>query len=239
MARIDAPSRLRAESTDDERLTAFVRALRTASFAGEVRINYNRNTLLSLRGARGSGLRLSIHRELLDEATALPHLVAWAAGLGRRVSPELRALLDSVGRRLRAARQADAPALELEPLGAPLDLDQAVSAVHARWFAHLSLPAITWSRQRHHARRNVRFACYHRGPPPLVSVSPRLGQAWVAKLFVEYVLFHELCHHAQACTPIRGENAHSARFKRWERSYPHYELALRWEREHLDRFLSA
>jgi predicted SprT family Zn-dependent metalloprotease len=71
-----------------------------------------------------------------------------------------------------------------------------------------------------------------------VLVNPRLDQPWIARCFFEHVLFHELCHHAQACAPVRGERPHSQRFRAMERSYPYHAEAQAWERSHLDRLLS-
>jgi hypothetical protein len=201
-------------------------------------LNDNRTILISLRGDFRRGLRLSIHRELLDHPAALADLPRWAAAGGRAASPAIRAALDQAGRALRARERQSQPPLELEPLGGPLDLREAFERVHAAWFLGLPLPEVGWSRTvRKPNRRHLRFASYRRRPTPLVLVSPRLDQPWVARAFVDFVLYHELCHHAQACDPKRGETAHSARFRAWERRFPGCELLLRWERENLDRFL--
>jgi hypothetical protein len=202
-------------------------------------LNDNRTILISLRGDQWRGLRLSVHAELLKHPAAVADLPAWVSSGGRRASPAIRQALDQAGRALRAREREASPPLQLEPLGGPLDLDARFARVHAMWFPHLARPAVGWSRTvRRPNRRHLRFASYRRTPTPLVLVSPRLDQPWVARAFVDFVLYHELCHHAQACDPKRGETAHSARFRAWEQRFPDCELLLRWERENLDRFLA-
>jgi hypothetical protein len=39
--------------------------------------------------------------------------------------------------------------------------------------------------------------------------------------------------------PIRRENAHSPRFKRWEAEFPGFDLARRWEKVFLRRLLAS
>ncbi len=203
----------------------------------ELALNRNRRILISLRGSRWRGMRLSIHRELLRHPAALADLPRWVAAGGRTRSPAISAALDAAGRTLRARERVAHPPLVLEALGGPLALDTAFARIHAEWFPHLAKPAVSWGRAARQARRHVRFAMYRRSPTPQVVVNRRLDQAWVAREFVDFVLYHELCHHAQACAPLRGETAHSARFRAWERRYPRFDEILRWERENLDRFL--
>jgi hypothetical protein len=151
----------------------------------------------------------------------------------------MRAALDAAGRALRTRERAAEPAIQLEPLGGPLDLEAAFARVHARWFPQLPRPAVAWSRLVvKPGRRHLRFASYRRAPSPLVLVSPRLDQPWVARDFVDFVLYHELCHHAQACDPRRGETAHSSRFRSLERRFPDWAVLEAWERQNLDRFLA-
>ncbi|MBA3710759.1 MAG: hypothetical protein H0W83_18295, partial [Planctomycetes bacterium] len=130
------------------------------------------------------------------------------------------------------------PSLVLEPLGGPLDLKSHLDRIHGQYFSDLPRPDITWGRSRTRLpRRQVRFATYRPRPRPLVTVSPRLDQPWIARLFIDFVLYHELCHHAQANAPMRGERVHGKRFRTWERRFPGFDQATRWERENLDRFL--
>jgi hypothetical protein len=216
---------------------------RLAGFEGgmSLRLNRNRRTLLSLRWH--AGWRLSLHEDMLDDAAALDDIVAWVAKRGRGRYPALNAAMRRVVDEHRQRERADRGPLPfplLEPLGGALDLGGAFTRVHATWFAHLPKPRIDWSRgSLRRSQRHIRFGCYRRRPQPAITIHPRLDQPWVARAFVDHVLFHELCHHAQACAPLRGETAHSKRFRAWERSFPLHADVLAWEAAHLDRFLEA
>jgi hypothetical protein len=201
-------------------------------------LNGNRRTFISLRGGGRQPLVLSLHPAILDHERACDELPRWASRSGRGCGDGMRAALDAIGDAERARERHQAP-IALEPLGGPLDLALTFAEVHGRHFPHLPRPSVAWSpgglRGR---RRHLRFASY-RARPPRVLVSRRLDQPWVAREFVRYVLYHELCHHAQACDPVRGERPHSARFRRWEVAYPDSDLLRRWERQQLDRFLAG
>lgn len=205
-----------------------------------LKLNRNRSVFISLRADPRGALVLSVRPEILDHAAAVHDLPQWVASRGRGSTPAMRAALDAVGADLRESERMASPAPHLAPLDGPLDLPVAFARVHAAWFPHLPRPELGWSRRvSKPRRRHVRFACYRRHPVPLVLVSRRLDQPWVARAFVDYVLYHELCHHAQACDPRRGETPHSARFRAWERRFPDWQLIERWERAHLDAFLTG
>ncbi len=223
------------------RLRAIANAVTSADPRLSVRLNRNRRILLSLRYDRRGGGTLSLHHALLDEGAALAELPGWVRQGGRGSYPAIRSALIAVAARLGAqgAPAAVVPA-GIETIGEHFDLEACYAAIHARFFPHLARPTLVWSRNgRRGAQTHIRFGCYRRSPSPQISVHPRLRQPWVARVFVEHVLFHELCHHAQASRPMRGEAMHGERFRTWERLYPHHDLALAWERASLTRLLAA
>ena len=220
--------------TTDPRLEHLRRVLSTVRDLHQVRLNRNAGTLLSLRGSRSEGLRLSLHEQLLDHPEAIAAIPAWIAGDGRQPEPALQQALEAVQQRMRQLRP---PGPDLPTLVGPLDLMATAERVRGMWFPHLSLPTMRWGRGSNGVRRRVRFAAYKRRPPTII-VNPILDQPWVASDFIDFVVFHELCHHAQAMRPIPGETPHSTRFKAWESRFPRYTQVLAWERAHLERFLS-
>lgn len=222
----------------DPRVEALTKLL--GGLVRSVRINRNERTLLSLRGSRWEGLRLSLHQGLLDHPPALAELPAWIRGNGRTVGPALRTAIDEVFRGLASTRRSTPTAVpEFAPLAGPVDLQALYAEIHAAWFPHLTRPPISWGPRRAGGRRRIRFAAYHRRPVARIVVNRLLDQPWVAREFVAYVLYHELCHHAQAAAPVRGETPHSPRFKAWEARYPRFRELLVWEKAHLDRFLDG
>lgn len=224
----------------DARAASFTRLTQQlASLGVRVRLNRNRRTLLSLRQHASAGLVLSLHGDLLDHAAGLAEIPAWVRARGRLRCPCLREALALVFRSLHQ-RLLPPPLPDLPTLDGPLDVTQVLERVHGRWFAHLTKPAIDWARSSPRRRlRHIRFACYRRGVSPIILINPRLSQPWLAWVFIEHVIFHELCHHAQAAMPVRGESAHSRRFRDLERTYPHHAEALAWERANLHRLLDG
>ena len=223
-----------------ERLERLLAILAAQCPTCRLRLNRNAKTMLSLRGRQGGSV-VSLHVGMLDHPEALADLPGWIASHGRRTTPCLRQTLQTVWREQRQ-RQVHERVLvpDLEAIPAPFDLEDFFVQVHDRWFAHLPRPAISWARSSpQRTLSSIRFACYRRRPHPAIVVNPRLARPWVARIFVEHVLYHELCHHAQVHAPIRGEPPHSRRFRQWEAQYPHHELARAWERQHLERFLSG
>lgn len=223
----------------DPRVEALSRQL--AGLVTSIRLNHNDRTLISLRGSLREGIRLSLHHGLLDHPAALAALPGWIRGHGRTPSPILKTAIETVFSALAAKRRANPTTSPVfAPLDGPVDLESLYADVHRQWFPHLPCPPIAWGpRLERKRRRHIRFAAYYRKPKARIIVNRLLDQPWVAREFVAYVLYHELCHHAQACNPVRGETPHSARFKEWESRYPRFRELLAWEKAHLDRFLGA
>jgi len=212
----------------------------------ELELNDNRRTLVSLRHGKRRQLHLSIHYQLLDYEEIADEVVRFARRNGRGRYVQLGRAMDQVfeeiQRRRRAVRPAEPPVQELtlQPIGPQFSLANMARHVHQTWFSSLPMPLVRWSRDPGADRHLscIRFGSYRSHPSYEIRIHPRLRQTWVAAIFLEHVLHHEFCHHAQGCAPRRREKPHSPRFKRWERSYPHYDLACRWERLNLDRLLA-
>ncbi len=229
-----------AAISTDPRLATLQHAL--TGVVTQIRLNSNGRTLVSLRGSRRDGIRLSLHHRLLDHPAALAELTGWIKTNGRKPGPELQRAMTVVFDGLAAERRANPAALpDFAPLGdEALDLQTVYRAIHATWFPLMSRPPVSWGPHRSAGgkrRRRIRFAAYHRKPVARIVVNRLLDQPWVAREFVVYVLYHELCHHVQAMDPVRGEKPHSARFKAWEARYPRFRELLLWEKAHIDRFL--
>lgn len=218
------------------------RAITAVAPQWRLRVNRNAGTLLSLRGTPDRAT-ISVHASLLEDAAFVAALPRWVARGGRTRCPIIDVALRHAQDRLFAQQSATQRAAlpPWEPLGGPLELVTVATRIHRDWFAHLPCPAVEWARAVAPGRRlsHIRFGCYRGGARPRISLHPRLDQPWVARVFIEHVVFHELCHHAQACRPQRGENAHSERFRAWERRYPHHALAQAWERAYLRDLLAG
>jgi len=216
-----------------DRLAEELLALLTPHGVRRLRLTRNRRIMIGLRGTLGRAVTLSIHQNLARQRERWPDLVIWVSAGGRKLPEPLRLAMDAVFADQQSAQHVPA----LEPLGGPCDLQSIADRVHRTWFAHVPAVPVVWGRNAPlRQRRQIRFGSYRR-KPPAITVHPLIDQPWVAERFVEFLLFHEYCHHAQACRPISGEAIHSARFKSWEGRYPHLAEALAWEKASLRRFL--
>ena len=98
---------------------------------------------------------------------------------------------------------------------------------------------IVWGRKRRlRPRRGITFA-YILEEHRLIRVHPLLDRSFVPVWFLEYVIYHEMCH---AMVPdefdARGRRlVHHARFYALERRFPGFRRAKAWEAANLARFL--
>jgi hypothetical protein len=164
------------------------------------------------------------------------------------------------GRARRACREIDAWIREglerlppptarperLQPGGAAHDLAALAEELRREHFptefrTPAELPPITWGRgSRGRARHTLRLgSCDPDGR--LVRIHPVLDQPAVPRFFVRFVLHHELLH--AAIPPRQSADGrwthHGADFRARERAYPEYELARRWEDEHMGSLLRS
>lgn len=204
-----------------------------------IEVRRTRRSLLGLRRHPSIGLVLRIHPELLVDADCTVSITEWVRRRGRGgPGAALRGLLQRASARMAATAAAGAATwasgitthgeVATEQL-----LQSAAQRVHAAWFADLPAVPVSWGRQPPRRRlTHLRFGCYRR-VQQRIEITPRLALPWVATAFLEHVLHHEYCHHRQAMQPIgrsgRREGVHSPRFRSWERSFPDFAAAHRWE----------
>jgi hypothetical protein len=220
----------------DELITRFAR------LGVRLRCNANRRTVVSLREQRRGPPVLSVHHALLQKTHVLPDLLRFAQEGGHGDYPALREAMLHLPRGPRAGQAAlDQDLIQQLPgIGVHFDFEACFRQIHAQWFDHLPRPYFRWGKNPGSRQlRHLRYGAYLRRPHAAVRLSPRLDQPWVARVFVEHVLHHEFCHHAQACDPRPNEAPHSARFRAWEQRYPSYDVAICWEALYLPRMLAV
>jgi predicted metal-dependent hydrolase len=73
----------------------------------------------------------------------------------------------------------------------------------------------------------------------VIRIHPLLDAAFVPKWFLEYVVYHEMCHAVvqDEVYPSGRRKVHTDEFYELEKKFPHYRKARRWEEENLARFL--
>jgi len=209
----------------------------------------NRTNVLSFSEREDGTIRVRLQRVFLE---APEHVLDAVASFIRRPRREARELLldyfDSRPEADRRPPRPRRPVSELRSAGRFHDLGEILSGLNARFFGGALRSAITWGRSglaparrsRRRRGRAIRFGSYAR-EHDLIRIHPVLDSAWVPRLFVEAIVFHEMLH---AVYPVdRGpggrRRVHSPEFRRRERSFPGHAEALRWEKENLARLLAS
>lgn len=201
-----------------------------------VSITDNRAVMISVRrDPRRREYRIRLHHifvELPEEL--LPTLARYVelddAGASRAIG---RFIADNEER----IEPADPPErLEvLRTAGRCHDLAEIFADLNARYFAGAVDARVTWGRQRNQAapKRSVRLGSYC-VETKILRVHPGLDQGWVPRIYVEWVVFHEMLHCLHPIPVVNGRRVfHSDAFARDELRYEHRELAVAWERRNL------
>ena len=132
--------------------------------------------------------------------------------------------------------------IALRTVGANVDLRAIRDAISSHYFAGALPCDITFGRGRAAraatAQRPVRRLRRRREAHPNPS-APRRGLD--SQLFVEFVVFHDDCHAAQApALDASGRcRHHGPRFRELERRFARYDEAIAWERAHIRQLLRS
>jgi hypothetical protein len=119
-------------------------------------------------------------------------------------------------------------------------LDAILEDVRARFFSDCAAVNICWGRWGGRARqRSIRFGAYL-PEKLLIRIHPALDQDFVPRLFVEFIVYHELLHHVIPPTRVNGRHQiHSPAFRQRERQFPAYVEAMAWRKRSLRRLLAS
>jgi hypothetical protein len=120
------------------------------------------------------------------------------------------------------------------------DLDAILADLRARYFPHCAEVKIRWGRWSGRARpRSIRFGSYL-PDARLIRIHPALDQAFVPRCFVEFIVYHELLHHAIPPVRLNGRyQIHSPTFRQRERDFPAFAEAMAWRKRCLRRVLRS
>lgn len=143
----------------------------------------------------------------------------------------------AVAARLPMQRQFDFPELAQ---GRYFNLRDLFDKLNARYFRNrLRGYAIVWGRKRAGRPRNGIVFGTIQEDDRLIRIHPLLDRSFVPTWFLEYVIYHEMCH-----TVVRDEYdsagrriVHHEKFYERERRFHWFRRAKSWEQENLARFL--
>ncbi len=125
-------------------------------------------------------------------------------------------------------------------MGRYFDLQAIFDKLNERYFGNrLRRYTIMWGRKRKDRPTNEIVFGTIQEEDRMIRVHPLLDRAFIPRWFVEYVVYHEMCH---AVVPDRYTKSgrrvvHHEGFWARERRYRFFKRAKKWEEENLGRFL--
>ena len=204
-------------------------------------ITDNRCSVVYVSPGPGGVVKVRLHHMFLD---APPEVILALGRFIRRPNKSCRSVLNDFSRRNRhligGASRRRAP-VNLSHRGFHFNLKEIYDGLNQRYFqSRLHVP-ITWGRSRAGSRRHsIDFGCYD-PYDRIIRINPSLDRTWVPRLFVGYIVYHEMLHAALGVRALSNgrREIHSPRFREEEGRFRFYRWALRWERGNLWRFLRA
>jgi predicted metal-dependent hydrolase len=202
----------------------------------------NRYTIISVKREKGL-FRLRLHHMFLDAGhDVVKALGRYVARNDRDASLQLSQFIDINQRKIRRARRRRPAAVTIETKGEVHDLQQIYDQLNTEYFDGTIEARITWGQRaaagtKKRTRTSIKMGSYCM-EDKLIRIHPSLDRRFVPRLFVEWVVYHEMLHQKHGVPLIDGRRQfHSPEFMQEEAQYENYERASRWERENLDRIL--
>jgi predicted metal-dependent hydrolase len=203
----------------------------------------NRYTMISVKREKGL-FRLRLHHMFLEAAPEVVRALGeYVAHNDREASRLLGRFIDVNQRKIRRPRRVHRPTPQvLEAQGQFHDLQQIYDGLNQRYFAGAIDARITWGqrnapdaiKKRHNSMKMGSYSVEDR----LIRIHPSLDRAFVPRMFVEWIVYHEMLHQKHDI-PVRGgrRQFHTPEFLEEESRFHDAQLARIWEREHLDLLL--
>jgi hypothetical protein len=123
------------------------------------------------------------------------------------------------------------------------DLLAALDRVNRAYFDGEVEVSIRWGRapgrRKRRTKTRTRALAVYSYEDQTIRVSPVLDAADIPEFIIDWIVYHELLHHALPVEELNGKRRyHTRRFKMLERAFIQYQEAKAWEKEHIDRLLS-
>jgi predicted metal-dependent hydrolase len=226
-----------------------------------VTLTDNRYTMISVRrvrvrngngrngnGRNGSGRSANVARRF---EVRLHHMFAYADPVITRALAHYIADNDNAASRVLGdfidqnaghvrGRARRAPTQVIFTAGEHHDLRDIYDEINARYFDNKIDAAITWGARtgRPRRRNSIKMGSYS-VEDRLIRIHRSLDRAFVPRMFVAWIVFHEMLHQVHDIRVKNGRREfHSKEFLADEALFEQYEEAKRWERHHLDALLT-
>jgi predicted metal-dependent hydrolase len=204
----------------------------------------NQYTMISVKREKGL-YRLRLHHMFLGaEAEVVRAIGRYVARNDRDASRLLGHFIDVNQRKIRHQRRSRRrpPAVSIETRGEIHDLQGIYEDLNRRYFADCIDARITWGQRnpagaKRRRRNSIKMGSYS-VEDRLIRIHPSLDRLFVPRLFVEWIVYHEMLHQKHDIPIIGGRRIfHTPEFMAEEAGFEHYERARQWEVDNLDRVL--
>lgn len=202
----------------------------------------NRYTMISVKREKGL-FRLRLHHMFLEaDHDIVRALGRYVARNDRDASQLLSRYIDVNHRKIRRARRRRPTVFTIETRGEVHDLKEIYDDLNRRYFAGCIDARITWSQRtqpgaKRRRRNSIKMGSYA-VEDRLIRIHASLDRPFVPRLFVEWIVYHEMLHQKHDIPVVGGRRQfHTPEFMAEEALYEHYDRASRWERENLDKIL--
>jgi hypothetical protein len=204
----------------------------------------NRYTMISVKREKGF-FRLRLHHMFLDAAPEVVRALGeYVAKNDREASRLLGRFIDINQRKIRRARRnRPKPAtITIETRGEVHDLQDVYEFLNRRYFDGTIDARITWGQRSgpdapRKQRNSIKMGSYS-VEDRLIRIHPSLDRPFVPRMFVEWIVYHEMLHQKHDIPVVAGRRQfHTPEFLAEEACFEHFARARLWERENLDRLL--
>ena len=209
----------------------------------ELRLTDNRSTMISVRNETDRFVLRLHHMFLGADPKVVLALARYVEKDDRRASLALNRFIDGHSARIKRSRRVAPAPRPIEPRGEVHDLSSIFAELNARYFRNAIVARITWGPRlspqlRGRLRRSLKMGSYC-VEDRLIRIHPSLDRTSVPREFLAWIVYHEMLHEKHDMPLVGGRRQfHTPAFLADEARFAGYELARRWEREHLDLLLS-
>lgn len=217
---------------------------RLSRLAGKVvvlTVTDNRCSMVYVSPGRNGKVKVRLHHMFLEASPEVLRALAQFIRRPTRAGSERLRAFTRQNRHLIGGQPRGRAYLNLTHRGCHSNLKEVYDRLNARYFGSRVKVPITWGRSRASVRRNsIDFGSYD-PVARIIRINPALDRPWVPRLFLDYIVYHEMLHAALGVRALANgrQEIHSLRFREEEKEFRFYRWALRWERANLWRFLRA
>jgi hypothetical protein len=221
---------------DGPRLHALALKMYLAQAVGRpvsLHITDNKHTMISVRPKPGGLVEVRLHRSFLGHGEAvLPLIADFVKNPNAEVRQRMQRFLieHPVTQPVLATRRFIA-----RPVGKVFNVKDRAAAINHHYFGGAIHHVATWgqSHQRGSPQRNFLLGSWS-ATDSVLRIHPILDNVAVPRFFLDFVIYHELCHSVEPPRWGKGSRQiHTKDFMKLEERYEYYRLAVEWEKRGL------